>query len=115
MNHLDVTTQHLIGGIAKWEKTETGIKAVFQIRVAKVKWTDGTCTTELAKANAHGIVTVPYVNIGGEWKVAGLQPQILWITGVPEVFFGDVKKMSGDMAAEGNVQPAQQETETLKA
>lgn len=57
MNHLDVTTQHLIGGIAKWEKTETGIKAVFQIRVAKVKWTDETCATELAKANAHGIVT----------------------------------------------------------
>lgn len=96
-NHLVVTTQHLIGGVAKWEKTADEIKATFQIRVAKVKWRDQKCADEVARANAHGVCTVPYRKIDGVWKVAGLKPHIAWVLGDPHVFFGDVEDMSGGL------------------
>jgi scytalone dehydratase len=71
-------TQHFIGG-TKWEKvSEDEIIGWHQLRVPHQKYTDETMTEVLVKGHAHSTNQHWYKKVDGEWKFAGLNPEIRW-------------------------------------
>ncbi|OCK95298.1 scytalone dehydratase-like protein [Cenococcum geophilum 1.58] len=71
-------TQHFIGG-TKWEKvSDDEIIGHHQLRVPHQKYTDATRKEVAVKGHAHSTNTHWYKKIDGEWKFAGLNPEIRW-------------------------------------
>jgi len=71
-------TQHFIGG-TKWEKvSDDEIVGWHQLRVPHQKYTDATMTEVAVKGHAHSTNQHWYRKIDGEWKFAGLNPNIRW-------------------------------------
>lgn len=71
-------TQHFIGG-TKWEKiSDTEVIGVHQLRVPHQRYTDETRTVVAVKGHAHSTNTHWYRKVDGEWKFAGLCPEIRW-------------------------------------
>ncbi|KAI4595360.1 hypothetical protein LQW54_000522 [Pestalotiopsis sp. IQ-011] len=71
-------TQHFIGG-TKWEKiSDTEVVGVHQLRVPHQRYTDETRTVVAVKGHAHSTNTHWYRKVDGEWKFAGLCPEIRW-------------------------------------
>jgi scytalone dehydratase len=73
-----IKTQHLIGA-SKWVQTgEDTVTGYHQMRVAHQKYGDDALTEVLVKGHAHGKATIQYRRVEGEWKFAGLEPDIRW-------------------------------------
>ncbi|KAH9921544.1 Scytalone dehydratase [Epithele typhae] len=71
-------TQHFIGA-SKWTRTsDTEVTGVHQLRVPHQRYTDETHTAVAVKGHAHGISTNWYKKIDGEWKLAGVCPEVRW-------------------------------------
>jgi scytalone dehydratase len=71
-------TQHFIGG-TKWEKvSEDEIIGWHQLRVPHQKYTDETMSEVAVKGHAHSTNQHWYKKVDGEWKFAGLNPEIRW-------------------------------------
>jgi scytalone dehydratase len=71
-------TQHFIGG-TKWEKvSEDEIIGWHQLRVPHQKYTDETMSEVAVKGHAHSTNQHWYKKVDGEWKFAGLNPNIRW-------------------------------------
>ncbi|KAK3681345.1 Scytalone dehydratase [Podospora appendiculata] len=73
-----IKTQHLIGA-GRWVQNADGdITGYHQMRVAHQKYKDDGLTEVLYQGHAHGKATVQYRRVEGEWKFAGLEPDIRW-------------------------------------
>ena len=71
-------TQHFIGG-TKWEKTgEDTITGYHQLRVPHQRYADASRKEVECKGHAHSYNIHWYKRIDGEWKFAGLCPEIKW-------------------------------------
>lgn len=71
-------TQHFCGA-SKWEKvSDTEIIGYHQLRVPHQKYTDATRTKVAVKGHAHSSNKHWYKKVDGEWKFAGLCPDIRW-------------------------------------
>lgn len=71
-------TQHFIGG-TKWEKvSEDEIVGWHQLRVPHQRYTDASRTAVAVKGHAHSTNQHWYKKVDGEWKFAGLNPNIRW-------------------------------------
>jgi scytalone dehydratase len=71
-------TQHFIGG-TKWEKvSDEEIIGWHQLRVPHQKYTDATMSEVAVKGHAHSTNQHWYKKVDGEWKFAGLNPEIRW-------------------------------------
>jgi scytalone dehydratase len=80
-------TQHFVGN-SRWEKTsETEITGYHQMRVAHQKYADDAMTEVAATAHAHGMGTMWYRKVDGEWKFAGIEPGIRWSEGDHDKIF----------------------------
>jgi len=71
-------TQHFIGGTYYEKVSETEAIGYHQLRVPHQRWTDATRTQVAVKGHAHSHNTHWYTKIDGEWKFAGLNPNIRW-------------------------------------
>ncbi|KAF2111963.1 Scytalone dehydratase [Lophiotrema nucula] len=82
-------TQHFAGA-AKWVRTsDTAITGYHQMRVAHQKYGDDELKEVLLTGGAHGMCTIWYQKVEGEWKFAGIQPDIRWSTGDQDKMFED--------------------------
>lgn len=71
-------TQHFCGG-SRFEKvSDTEIIGYHQLRVPHQKYSDETLSTVVVKGHAHSTNMHWYKKIDGEWKFAGLNPDIRW-------------------------------------
>jgi len=71
-------TQHFIGG-TRWEKvSDDEIIGWHQLRVPHQKYKDASMTEVAVKGHAHSTNKHWYKKINGEWKFAGLSPEIRW-------------------------------------
>lgn len=71
-------TQHFCGG-SKFEKvSDDEIMGWHQLRVPHQKYTDETLSTVAVKGHAHSTNTHWYKKVDGQWKFAGLSPDIRW-------------------------------------
>ena len=71
-------TQHFIGA-SRWEKvSDTEVVGWHQLRVPHQRYTDETRTEVAIKGHAHGTNQHWYRKIDGQWKFAGLAPEIRW-------------------------------------
>ncbi|ETS84473.1 Scytalone dehydratase [Pestalotiopsis fici W106-1] len=96
-------TQHFIGG-TKWEKiSDTEVVGVHQLRVPHQRYTDETRSTVAVKGHAHSTNTHWYRKVNGEWKFAGLCPEIRWGEFDFDKVFASGREAFGteDTAAEG--------------
>ncbi|KAF2993656.1 hypothetical protein E8E14_002445 [Neopestalotiopsis sp. 37M] len=96
-------TQHFIGG-TKWEKiSETEVIGVHQLRVPHQRYTDESRKTVAVKGHAHSTNTHWYRKVNGEWKFAGLCPEIRWGEFDFDKVFASGRETFGteDAAAEG--------------
>lgn len=95
-------TQHFIGG-TKWEKvSDDEIIGYHQLRVPHQKYTDETRAKVAVKGHAHSTNKHWYKKVNGEWKFAGLSPDIRWFEyDFDKVFasgrdsFGEAKQAAG--------------------
>jgi hypothetical protein len=71
-------TQHLIGG-TRWERVND-VEAIgyHQLRVPHVRYSDETHQHVIIKGHAYSLNTNFYKRIDGEWKFAGMCPDIRW-------------------------------------
>lgn len=98
-------TQHFIGG-TRWEKvSDTEIIGWHQLRVPHQKYTDESRAKVAVKGHAHSTNKHWYKKINGEWKFAGLSPDIRWFEyDFDKVFasgrdsFGEAKQAAGESA-----------------
>lgn len=85
-----IKTQHLVGGAPKWVKTsEVEVTGHHQMRVAHQRYEDDELTKVLAQGHAHGKATMYYRRVDGEWKFAGLEPDIRWTEFDHDKIFGE--------------------------
>lgn len=71
-------TQHFIGG-TRWERTgEDEMTGYHQLRVPHQRYTDETRSKVAVKGHAHSFNKHWYKKVDGEWKFAGLCPDIRW-------------------------------------
>lgn len=71
-------TQHNVGA-SKWvQSSQDEIIGYHQMRVAHQKYVDDEMKEVAVKGHAHGKGTVWYRKVNGEWKFAGIQPDIRW-------------------------------------
>ncbi|KAI5198808.1 scytalone dehydratase [Aureobasidium subglaciale] len=95
-------TQHFIGG-TRWERvSDTEIIGWHQLRVPHQKYTDESRSTVAVKGHAHSTNKHWYKKVDGEWKFAGLSPDIRWFEyDFDKVFaggrdsFGEAKQAAG--------------------
>jgi scytalone dehydratase len=95
-------TQHFIGG-TRWEKvSEDEMVGFHQLRVPHQRYTDETRSKVAVKGHAHSFNKHWYKKVDGEWKFAGLSPDIRWFEyDFDKVFaegrdsFGEAKAASG--------------------
>ncbi|KAF2758797.1 hypothetical protein EJ05DRAFT_364425 [Pseudovirgaria hyperparasitica] len=100
-------TQHFIGG-TRWERVSaTEAIGYHQLRVPHQKYTDATLKTVAVKGHAHSHNTHWYRKVEGEWKFAGLNPEIRWFEyDFDRVFeggreaFGEEGEKKGEMERE---------------
>ncbi|RMZ74759.1 hypothetical protein DV737_g5765, partial [Chaetothyriales sp. CBS 132003] len=71
-------TQHFVGGSRWVQESPEKIIGHHQLRVAHQRYTDESQKTVALKGHAHGTATVVYRKIDGQWKFAGLTPNIRW-------------------------------------
>lgn len=84
-----IKTQHLVGGVSKWVKnSEAEMTGCHQMRVAHQRYEDDELTTVMAQGHAHGNATIHYRKIDGEWKFAGVEPEIRWTEFEHDKIFG---------------------------
>lgn len=101
-------TQHFIGG-TKWEKvSDDEIIGYHQLRVPHQKYTDASRAKVAVKGHAHSTNKHWYKKVDGEWKFAGLSPDIRWFEyDFDKVFesgrdsFGEAKQASGKPCNQG--------------
>lgn len=73
-----IKTQHFMGA-SKWvQNGDNEITGYHQMRVAHQRFSDDDLSSVLYKGHAHGKATIHYRNVDGEWKFAGLEPDIRW-------------------------------------
>lgn len=71
----NIDSQHFLG-VSKWRKTsETEIVSQHQSRAAHMRWNEGR-ETLAAKGHGHGLVTMFYKKINGEWKWGGISTKV---------------------------------------
>jgi scytalone dehydratase len=71
-------TQHFCGA-SKFEKiSDTEIMGWHQLRVPHQRYEDETMSKVVVKGHAHSTNTHWYKKIDGQWKFAGLSPDIRW-------------------------------------
>lgn len=76
--------------------------AYHQLRVPHQKYTDATLTTVALKGHAHSTNKHWYRKIGGEWKFAGLAPEIRWFEyDFDKIFEGGKESFGGKEEEEG--------------
>ena len=91
-------TQHFIGG-TKWEKvSDEEIIGWHQLRVPHQKYTDATMSEVAVKGHAHSTNQHWYKKIDGEWKFAGLNPEIRWSEFDFDKVFQEGRENFGDKA-----------------
>ena len=84
-----IKTQHLIGA-GKWVQTNDGEMLSYnQMRVAHQKYKDNEMNEVLYTGHAHGKATVHFRMIDGNWRFAGLEPDIRWSEGDYDKIFGE--------------------------
>lgn len=84
-----IKTQHFIGA-SKWVQSgEKDIIGYHQMRVAHQRYQDDELTVVLYKGHAHGKATIHYHFENGDWKFAGLEPDIRWAEDNYEKIFLD--------------------------
>ena len=89
-------TQHFCGG-SKFEKvSDDEIIGYHQLRVPHQKYTDETRNQVLVKGHAHSSNQHWYKKIDGEWKFAGLNPDIRWSEYDFDKVFADGREELGD-------------------
>ncbi|KAG5970579.1 hypothetical protein E4U55_001579 [Claviceps digitariae] len=73
-----IKTQHLVGA-SRWRQTsDSTITGHHQMRVAHQKYADTQGKEVVLKGHAHGGSTTRYRKVDGEWKFAGIEPDIRW-------------------------------------
>ncbi|KAK5807053.1 hypothetical protein VI817_001311 [Penicillium citrinum] len=71
-------TQHFVGA-TKWvQNGEDEITGYHQMRVAHQKYGDDDLKEVAVKGHAHGKATIWYRKVEGDWRFAGIQPDIRW-------------------------------------
>jgi scytalone dehydratase len=71
-------TQHFVGA-TKWvQNSEDEITGYHQMRVAHQKYADDDLKEVAVKGHAHGKATIWYRKVDGDWRFAGIQPDIHW-------------------------------------
>lgn len=96
-------TQHFIGGTC-WEKiSDDEVVGTHQLRVPHQRYTDETLTSVEVKGHAHSTNKHWYKRIDGQWKFAGLAPDIHWceydfdkVFAVGRDSFGEDKKETSE-------------------
>nr|UWK20067.1 dehydratase [Trichoderma balearicum] len=89
-------TQHFVG-LSKWQKSgENEIVGTHQLRVPHQRYTDSSLTEVAVKGHAHGIATIWYKLVDGEWKFAGVCPQIRWAEFDYDKVFAEGKEHFGE-------------------
>ncbi|RAK74425.1 Scytalone dehydratase [Aspergillus fijiensis CBS 313.89] len=89
-------TQHLVG-LSAWEKTaDDAIVGRHQLRVAHQRYTDETLAEVAVKGHAHGTATMWYARVEGEWRFAGVCPQINWTEFDYDQVFAEGKEHFGE-------------------
>ncbi|KAJ5635562.1 uncharacterized protein N7484_008875 [Penicillium longicatenatum] len=84
-----IKTQHFIGA-SKWVQTSGDkVTGYHQMRVAHQKYSDDSLTEVLYKGHAHGAATTQFRKVDGNWKFAGLKPEIRWDEHDLEKIFAD--------------------------
>jgi scytalone dehydratase len=74
----NLMTQHFIGG-SKWEYvSEDEVIGWHQLRVPHQRYKDETREEIVVKGHAHSTNQHWYKKVDGEWKFAGLNPNIRW-------------------------------------
>jgi len=71
-------TQHFQGASTYEKVSDDEIIGYHQLRVPHQKYTDKSLTTVAVKGHAHSTNTHWYKKVDGEWKFAGLSPDIRW-------------------------------------
>jgi scytalone dehydratase len=93
-------TQHFIGG-TRWEKvSEDEIIGYHQLRVPHQRYTDETRTKVAVKGHAHSFNIHWYKKVEGEWKFAGLNPDIRWFEYDFDKVFAEGREAMGDKEAQ---------------
>jgi scytalone dehydratase len=88
-------TQHFIGG-TRWEKVDDyNVIGYHQLRVPHQRYSDETRKHVVVKGHAHSHNTHWYKKIEGEWKFAGLNPDIRWFEYDFEKVFADGRDSFG--------------------
>jgi scytalone dehydratase len=73
-----LSTQHLFGA-ARWEKLgDDEIVGHHQVRGAHQRYADASRTVVAVKGHGHTCNTYWYRRVDGEWKVAGVRPDLRW-------------------------------------
>ena len=91
-------TQHFIGG-TRWEKTgEDEMTGYHQLRVPHQRYTDETRAQVAVKGHAHSANTHWYKKVDGEWKFAGLCPDIRWFEYDFDKVFSEGRESFGEEA-----------------
>lgn len=71
-------TQHFIGG-TRWERvSDDEVVGHHQLRVPHQRYEDESLAKVTLKGHAHSTNMHWYRKVGGEWKFAGLRPDIRW-------------------------------------
>jgi scytalone dehydratase len=71
----NIDSQHLLG-LSKWRKSsDTEIVSQHQSRAAHMRWNEGRGSIA-AKGHGHGLVTMFYKKIDGEWKWGGIATKV---------------------------------------
>jgi scytalone dehydratase len=71
----NIDSQHLLG-LSKWRKTsDTEIVSQHQSRAAHMRWNEGR-EDIAAKGHGHGLVTMFYRKVDGEWKWGGIATKV---------------------------------------
>lgn len=96
-------TQHFIGG-TRWEKvSDDEMIGYHQLRVPHQRYTDDTLTKVAVKGHAHSFNLHWYKKVDGEWKFAGLCPDIRWTEYNFEDVFAEGRHSFGDAKEAGGV------------
>jgi scytalone dehydratase len=91
-------TQHFVG-LSTWDKSgEDEILGTHQLRVPHQKYTDASMREVAVKGHAHGIATMWYRKVEGEWKFAGVKPDIRWT----EYDYANIFKEGREEFGDGN-------------
>ncbi|KAG6016150.1 hypothetical protein E4U54_002207 [Claviceps lovelessii] len=73
-----IKTQHSVGA-SRWRQTgEETITGHHQMRVAHQKYAGAQRKEVILKGHGHGAATTWYRKVDGEWKFAGIEPEIRW-------------------------------------